>query len=281
MDCDLFQDNQATNELEAYLLGFFYADGCVAKFECGAYRIFTISLCEKDKDYLQWMANILNEHLNTEYSLKYVESNKAYRLSVYKKDFISNIVRLGVTSNKTYENDSFVFNNIPDELKRHFIRGYFDGDGSISFYKEKNRCHVGFVSLNNKLLTDIREYVYNTFQFGAIRLDGKYSRYQICGNVSAKAFLDWLYNDAHYYMARKYDKYLQIPSKKYRNVYKGITQEKRSKNNIYNASIYYDHKRHYVGSFKTVEDAIDAYNIEAEKNGLEKQIYKGEELYYE
>lgn len=281
MDCDLFQGDKVKNELEAYLLGFFYADGCVAKFEYGCYRIFSISISEKDKDYLQWITDVLNECLSATYNIKYVEANKAFRLSVYKKEFINNLVSLGITNNKTYENISFVFNNVPDELKRHFIRGYFDGDGSISFYKEKNRCHVGFVSLNNQLLVDLKEYVYNIFHFGAIRMDGKYSRYQICGNVSTKTFLDWLYHDAEYYMQRKYDKYLQIPSKKSRNVYKGITKEKRSKNNIYNANIYYDRKRHYIGSFKTVADAIAAYNIEAEKHDIKQQIYKGEELYYE
>lgn len=280
-NCNLFQGNQVDNELEAYLLGFFYADGCVSKFESGAYRTFRITLSEKDQDYLQWIANVINEHLHTTYSLKYISSNKAYSLSVYKSDFVSRLVNLGITNNKTYENNAFVFNNIPTNLKYHFVRGYFDGDGSISFYKKKNRCHVGIVSLNHQLISAIQEYVYHIFKFGTIRMDKQYSRYQICGNVSTKKFLDWLYKDANYYMQRKYDKYLQIPPKQYRNIYKGIYKEKRSPNNIYNVSIYYDRKRHYIGMFHTVREAVKAYNVEAEKYGVEQQEYKGEELYYE
>lgn len=280
-NCDLFQGNQVSNELEAYLIGFFYADGCVSKFEHDAYRTFRVTLSEKDRDYLQWIADVINEHLHTTYSLKYISSNKAYSLSVYKSEFIKHLVNLGITKNKTYENDAFVFNNIPIDLRRHFIRGYFDGDGSISFYQKKNRCHVGIVSLNHQLISAIQEYVYDIFRFGTIRIDRQYSRYQICGNVSTRKFLDWLYIDANYYMQRKYNKYLQIPQKHHRNIYTGICKERRSPNNIYNVKIYYNGKQHYLGSFNTVIEAVKAYNLEAEKYGVEKQEYKGEELYYE
>ena len=61
---------------------------------------------------------------------------------------ICDLVQLGITYKKTYESSSFVFDNIPNELKRHFIRGYMDGDGSIGAYR--NRAVVGFVSLNEK-----------------------------------------------------------------------------------------------------------------------------------
>ena len=148
----MFDNNQVSNELESYLLGFFYADGCISKYECNSYRMFFVALSEKDKQYLQWMTDIINKSLGTSYELKYVKQNKSYKLSVYRKDFINNLVRLGISNNKTYEDNSFVFDNVPDDLKRHFIRGYFDGDGSISFYKKKDRCQINLISLNNKLI---------------------------------------------------------------------------------------------------------------------------------
>lgn len=61
---------------------------------------------------------------------------------------ICDLMKLGIAYKKTYESSSFVFDNIPNELKRHFIRGYMDGDGSIGVYR--NRAVVGFVSLNEK-----------------------------------------------------------------------------------------------------------------------------------
>ena len=64
-----------------------------------------------------------------------------------KYDLIQRLVALGVHANKTYEDSSEIFDRIPDRLKRHFIRGFLDGDGTIGNYQNKSR--VGFVSLNH------------------------------------------------------------------------------------------------------------------------------------
>ena len=36
-------------------------------------------------------------------------------------------------------------NQVPKELLRHFIRGYFDGDGCVSFYTNRKTVMVNFV----------------------------------------------------------------------------------------------------------------------------------------
>lgn len=275
----LFHGNKVESEIEAYLLGLFYADGCVAKFENNAYRIFRIAFSEKDKDFLQKIIDIVNEKLCTQYSIKRIDKLNAYYFGIYKKEFIKNIIRLGISPNKTYENDDFVFQNVPSNFKRHFIRGYFDGDGCISFYKQKNRCTVSIVSLNHMLLKAIQEYVQSIFGFGTIRTTkNRYSEYQICGNISAKTFMDWLYQKSVYYLQRKYERYLQIPLKHHTNIYKGITKEKRSPNALYKVTIYADGKRHWVGEFHTVKEAVNAYNIFAERFGVSKQKYQGNNL---
>ena len=40
---------------------------------------------------------------------------------------------LGVVENKTYK-ELHIPKQIPNELIKHFIRGYFDGDGSLNYY---------------------------------------------------------------------------------------------------------------------------------------------------
>lgn len=46
---------------------------------------------------------------------------------------------------KTYDLEfQFPFNTIPEELHRHFIRGFMDGDGSI------NNCELRFI-FNSRL----------------------------------------------------------------------------------------------------------------------------------
>ena len=63
---------------------------------------------------------------------------------------------MGISGKKTYSLDGNIIKYIPDELMRHFLRGYFDGDGCISFdtrYKSgpKSVIHVAgnYDFLNN------------------------------------------------------------------------------------------------------------------------------------
>lgn len=222
------------------------------------------------------LADIFNNAYSKEYVLRYSKSTKSYKFNFCLCGPIQNLVKLGIRPRKTYEDDDYVFSNIPDRLKKHFIRGFYDGDGSICF--SNNKTIVGFVSLNNKLLSSIMTYIHANGFLGSLRMDGKYTRICFAGNPSCKAFLDWLYKDASIYMERKYKKYIQIPDSYYQKYrYTGIYKN----HNKFLASIYYQNNNHCIGSFPSVYDAINAYNKEAIRVGKPTQEYKGEELYNE
>ena len=141
------------SELKAYLIGLFYADAYLNK------RYLELTLSIKDKDYVEKLANIIgvNTHIrnikNTEY--------KSIGFNIYGKEIVNSLRKIGFIEKKSYQRDDIVFKNIPDNLKRHFIRGYMDGDGTIfkSNYKKKNvdwkesiKYNVGFISINKELL---------------------------------------------------------------------------------------------------------------------------------
>lgn len=50
---------------------------------------------------------------------------------------------------------------IPYEYLSHFIRGYFDGDGTVYLYKSKN-IHSGFIGTYD-MLTNIQQFAFNNF----------------------------------------------------------------------------------------------------------------------
>lgn len=168
----------------------------------------SIALNEQDYEYLRMIADIFNEAYGKHYVLRYNSKTKSYKYTFCLCDPIQKLVSLGINPRKTYENDDYVFRNIPDHLKPHFIRGFYDGDGSIFF--SGNKAVVGFVSLNNMLLSSIMDYIHCYGFLGRLSIDGKYTRIRFSGNPSCKAFLDWLYNEAHIYMNRKHEKYEQI-----------------------------------------------------------------------
>lgn len=95
------------------------------------------------------------------------------------------------------------------DLYPHFIRGYFDGDGSIS--KEKYKYNMSIISTESfcsyvqKILLEdlgIESHMYIS------RSEEKSTRtLMITRKHLNKIFFDWLYRDANLYLQRKYNIY--------------------------------------------------------------------------
>ena len=273
MTCDIFLGNQVANELEAYLLGFFYADGCVYK------DIFSLALSERDVDFLKWILDVLNNRLKSNYKLYHHTKTKSYKFHICNRDFVKNIIRLGVIPKKTYENNDFVFQNVPDNLKRHFLRGYFDGDGSICRTTSQNKWAGNIVSLNETLIQSVYKYCVEHLECGTIHKDGRYTRLYLSGNVSMRKFAELIYRDAHYFLDRKRQKFDMVPIYHKNNVYTGITKYyDKYRVNIYSKPT---RKQLYLGLCDTLENAIALYNEYSESCQQQKQCYKGDNLYYE
>lgn len=65
--------------------------------------------------------------------------NTYYRVFITSKKLAEDLTKYGCHSNKTYDltfPNKKIFAN--EDLIRHFIRGYFDGDGSVFISAEKH-----------------------------------------------------------------------------------------------------------------------------------------------
>lgn len=126
-----------------YILGLFYADGSYR--EIPRFRL-TLALHNKDIVLLKAVAALLNEKV-------LAKTSTCSYFTIHGKQKTSLWNNLGITVRKTYQVDSKIFDNIPNIFKKDFIRGLFDGDGSIS----GNRfCITG---LNNVLFEAIKQYI--------------------------------------------------------------------------------------------------------------------------
>ena len=65
---------------------------------------------------------------------------------------VDSLRSIGFIPNKTYQNDDIIFRNIPNDLKRHFIRGYLDGDGTIYFSDWTDKKIIGIIHQNVQLV---------------------------------------------------------------------------------------------------------------------------------
>ena len=124
--------------------------------------------------------------------------------------------KLGFGKSKTYK--ELHLPKLNDELMRHFLRGYFDGDGSITGYLRKPtdkkhpnygiRRSVIFTSKTRSLLEDILNYLnkYNIIKFNICKSSRNCYILNIADSEIVKLF-HLLYDDSNFYLKRKYEKF--------------------------------------------------------------------------
>eukprot|EP01084_Bolivina_argentea_P127341 225226_1 len=119
------------NPSMAYWLGFLFADGNVHHTHSNS----VIQLALKCIDY-EHVAK-LKKALNSTYKLGFHKTNFqtcATSHQIYDKSLALDLINLGCIPKKSLTLEWP--QNIPDPYIHHFVRGYFDGDGSIYFNKQ-------------------------------------------------------------------------------------------------------------------------------------------------
>lgn len=207
-------------ELQAYLLGFFAADGSINEKR----KTLRIHLQKQDskivdlfKDYISPNAYTFNidEHITSGRNGMKVHAHESYGVDITSSQLCKDLVDLGFGYNKTYSELHIPI--IPKELIRHFIRGYFDGDGCITggVYQDKNRPNPRVrihVNIDGKTLSIFNDFL-KFFSDNNIKMNINYlkrdSMYRICtsSKKEVEKIFHLLYDDSNFYMSRKYKKF--------------------------------------------------------------------------
>lgn len=195
-------------EEKAYWLGFMYADGYVT-----GTKIVGCKLSTKDEEHLIKLRNTLSPTKPLYYdetSQGFGNNTKSVALILTNRNLFKDLVSKGCIQNKskllTFPNENIV----PKELIHHFIRGYFDGDGSVTAGinpKGHIRILIGIVGTES-FLSEIRKalsledtkylYKYKNKDIHELKVGGT--------NV-VKAIYDFIYKDATVFLERKYIKF--------------------------------------------------------------------------
>ena len=189
-------------ELKSYFLGFIYADGSVSP-EKGN---LSIAIHNKDLLLLERFKEELNSNANIEHYLSkgFNSNSPTVRLSVYSRKMLDNLNDLGVIKNKTHFLDSIP--DIPTSLIRHFIRGYFDGDGSIEV------CKVGTYNLLSNIRSHLQEAGLNpNVKFTKRKKNGdNIYNLKYCGRGNALKFYNYVYKDSTFSLPRKRERFISL-----------------------------------------------------------------------
>lgn len=198
------------NELKAYLLGFFAADGCVYN----SYR-FGLCLAEQDIEII----NLYKEAIYPEAYIKKVHNTKGavarqpqILLRISSTKIVKDLYRYGIGCRKTYS-DMVVSDLIPKDLVRHFIRGYFDGDGCVSIHTKKSGNQSLRINISNgsnpilKSISSILESIKIVSYVNRRVSINEYFTLEINRKKSINIFYNYLYNNSNFYLSRKLNKF--------------------------------------------------------------------------
>lgn len=199
---------------KAYILGLLYADGSnnISK------STISISLQEEDKKILEEIKSIINSEKPLEY-IDYSNKNdfgyhykNQYRLSLFSSYMCKVLQKIGMIPNKSLK---LIFPNIDKSLYKHFIRGYFDGDGSIVQQIRNDNNHPVLVTITStkSFCNTISDIIKNELNINSCITDASCKNgitkvLSISGRNVCKTFLDWIYDDANLFLERKYNRYL-------------------------------------------------------------------------
>lgn len=221
--CNYHYFDEIDTEEKAYWLGFFAADGWISYNKDSNAGVVGIELQYGDIGHLKKF----NKAIEGNYQIKdrwrpcrisTKDPNKKHHMCViriFSLKLYKSLVNLGYNNNKSLE--CIIPECIRENLLRHFVRGYFDGNGSVSYKKGKRYPYykVRITTASKELVKTflnifddlgMKNVDYTTItENDVIVHDITFNR-----NKDKLALLDWMYKDCSIYLDRKYNKYLKI-----------------------------------------------------------------------
>jgi hypothetical protein len=169
-------------EDKAYFLGLIFADGCIVydpiKFR---YNVL-ITLHPKDVHILESFIKFIDGEMTVWKN----KNREICQVSLSGKKIVIDLIKLGAIPNKTFKLN---YPKINVKLEKHFLRGYFDGDGCIRIRTDhRDNTQLGdlrIVSGSVDMLNMINNRMYNLFETKINKLYGpKNKTYKFIGWAS-------------------------------------------------------------------------------------------------
>jgi len=203
---NFFFENIDTEE-KAYLLGFFAADGTINKHGCG----MALLIQAEDVEILDYYKRAFNDKKEYYYYPAKKYSHKD-RLKIEINSYINKkiLIEKGFPCRKTYNMFALPDTFTTKDLYRHFIRGYFDGDGSIILPSKKSRVTKFKITSSNVPFLKFCMKEFEEIGCYNIKIDYPDNNFAkslyIQNKKSISILYHYLYDGSNFYLKRKYDK---------------------------------------------------------------------------
>jgi len=114
----------------AYVLGYFVADGCIG-ISKGRKKPYVFSITSIDTPHLYKIRKAMGSTHKLSVKFNGDHSSVAHQLQFRNETIALDLIKMGITPRKTYNLPPI---KVPDKYFPDFVRGFFDGDGSVFIY---------------------------------------------------------------------------------------------------------------------------------------------------
>jgi intein-encoded DNA endonuclease-like protein len=202
-----FYFSNIDSEIKAYLLGFFAADGCIYNHVSSKNSWYLEINLQATDDYI---VKLFQSEISPKHKLKYVKHTtrkNQVRYRIASKQIATDLMSLGFPPRKTHA--QIRLPKIDSKLIPHFIRGFFDGDGSVGLYKTARGYYVrqfNIVCQCVEFLEELQSVLpVETFINPIVHK-------QACTIATSNwrsliMLYDFLYKDANYFLFRKKERF--------------------------------------------------------------------------
>lgn len=219
------------SEIKAYLLGFFVADGCITMNSgCKNSYCLSVNLTKEDEYIIKLFNDYIcpNNHIrNNNHQTKGMHRRETSIIKWTSTKMKETLFNYNIRMRKTYDfTFVFPFEKIQKEYIWDFIRGFFDGDGHISYSETTKQLTFAFYGTSKPYLNQLGEMFEKEFgvekriesttktniELFCLRFSANYNRVKFMENLFYK-----FYKNKKFLLKRKQEKILNYLTFKYRD----------------------------------------------------------------
>jgi hypothetical protein len=185
-------------EESQYWLGYICADGNVQYSY--KYRVYTVSIGSIDLDIIKKAKLFFGNRCHYHFQ----KSNNIHIAYVNSRQLCEYLINLNIVPNKSLILDPYI------KFTPAFLRGYFDGDGSLRWEANRKSCKITCGS--EIFIKRIQDFTTSLGIYSSLNKWGNAYYLQFGRKSECKKFLHYIYDNSTIYLDRKYNLFVALVS---------------------------------------------------------------------
>lgn len=195
------------DEYNAYIFGWIMSDGSLVKHGRNKNK-YRVIISSNDFEILEWM----HKYIDMDNKIYKIGKN-GFCIHYRNQEAIEFMMEHNLIERKSL---TVEFPNIPDKYISMFIRGYFDGNGSVILSTSKYGTHgqISFACGSKNFINSLNQVLDNFNIVSHIYKDNRANNssydLRITKRIEIEKFYKFIYDNSNIKLDRKYQKYKHL-----------------------------------------------------------------------